>query len=298
MLKRIISPRLFKFFRQFGREALFIALPLVGIVSGGLFAGEDGPAATRTSGFLPSKPITVFAEKYADPFTVQMGLSKSLDANQFIGRIGQEIYIYRFGKGVGKRRGSVFYLGMNGHTWSLLGRTGNKFPLRAVDFLISAFLEWHSGPFSGRVNFSHISAHLGDKFSLGGNLTRKPRTYSQEFFSGILAYGTDRGTVYGGLHYLNHTIPDLKSVNFQAGGTVHLFGSAKKRWNPYFSLDLRTSGQDSYHLNQSYQWGVRFGALKSHAFRLAATWYQGHSFFGQFFNESRDFVSAGFFFDY
>ena len=298
MLKRIESPRIFKFFRQFSKETLFIALPLAGIVATGLFAGEDGPAVPRPSSFLPSKPATVFAEKYADPFTVQMGLSKSLDANQFIGRIGQEIYIYRFGKGVGKGDGSVFYLGMNGHTWSLLGRTGNKFPLRAVDFLISAFLEWHSGPLSGRVNFSHISAHLGDRFSLNGRLTRQPRTYSQEFFSGILSYGTARGTIYGGLHYFSHTIPDLKALNFQAGGTVRLFAAAKKSWNPYFSLDLRTFGQDSYHLNQSYQWGVRFGALKTHAFRLAATWYKGYSFFGQFFNERRDFVSAGFFFDY
>lgn len=257
-----------------------------------VYAADKKSRTVQGNIILSNEQVNLFPKLFADPYEIQMGFSKSLNSDRFIGRIGQEMPLFHFGPSNRK-----IHFSLGGHTWSLLTRRGNKFPLLAVDYLITGIFDFQLGDYSARFKVSHISAHQGDFFSTQNN-PKTARTYSQEFLSGLLARSYKWGNLYGGGHWLYNTIPKVKSIYLQVGSTFHLRKAFKNKYLPYISIDLQYQGSREYSLNQNYQIGYRLYQKGSREFRLASSYYSGFSIFGQDFDFREQFYSVGFFIDY
>jgi len=179
----------------------------------------------------------------------------------------------------------------------LLTKRGKKFKLLAVDYLITGIFDLRLGEYLARIKISHISAHQGDFFSTQ-DIPKPPRTFSQEFITGLLARNYDWGNLYGGGYWIYNTIPKLKSINLQLGGTYDLGKIFKNKYFLYISFDLQYAGSNEYNLNQNYQIGYRLYHEGSKSYRLASSYYTGFSIFGQNFDIREQFYSLGFFIDY
>lgn len=237
-------------------------------------------------------PLISFPKLFADPYEIQMGFSKSLSSDRFIGRIGQEMRLFSFGPA---NRKIQFSLG--GHTWSLLTRRGSKFPLLAVDYLITGIFDFRFGEYSARFKVSHISAHLGD-FYATQNIDKAARIYSLEFFSGLLARNFEWGNLYGGGHWIYNSKPELKSIKLQTGSTIYLEKLFKTSHLPFLSFDLQYGGNVSNEFNRNVQVGYFLFRKDSRTYRLAVNHYSGYSIFGQNYDVREQFYSAGLFINY
>ncbi len=256
--------------------------------------------ANREIIFLPSKSQKIFPFLYADPFEPQLGLSKDLNRKRYTGRIGQSVFLLQFRSTDGKEQKGEkdMFLGITGYSWSLLGQEGRKFPLRAVDYLLAGYLDFNYRDFAARIKFSHISAHLGDSPVEEADETRLPITYSREFISGLLAFRSSFLTIYGGMHWIYHTIPKVKPFNFQGGFILNFGTTVKENFSPYLSMDFHTIAEFNYFINSRIQLGTRLFYQNGKAYRLAYSYYSGYSEFGQYYNLKKHYSSIGFYIDY
>ncbi len=253
----------------------------------------------KTIIFLPEKLEKIFPRLYADPFDTQMGLTKKLNVNQLIGRIGQNVYLFHFipsSDGDAKDTKGM-YLAMTGYSWTLLSREGNRFPLMAVDYLLAGFFDFYYHQAAIRLEYSHISGHLGDKFA-SEDIDILPRVYSREFISGYASITVEPFIAYGGIHFIYHSIPKVKLVNLQGGLMFGLGDHVLEGNSPYFAIDLQAIGEFNYFINTSIQVGARLFYQNQRDYRLAVTYYNGYSVFGQYYDRKRKYISAGFYLDY
>ncbi len=250
--------------------------------------------------FLPEKSQEMFPRLYADPYDTQLGLVKILEEDQFIGRIGQSFYLFHLhleDAETGTHRKGM-YLGLTGYSWTLLDREQNKFPLMAVDYLIAGFLDFHFQKVAFRVKYSHISAHLGDKFFQGSDTFILPRVYSREFINIYVSRRLGPVVPYGAIQWIYHSIPDVDPVNYQFGITLDFGEPVRPGFRPYMSADFQIVSQFDYQINSSIQIGSRLFYQDGKSYRLALTYYNGHHEFGQYFDQTTSYTSLGFYLDY
>jgi len=76
---------------------LYIMFFLYLLFGESVFATEERSKDENVKIVQPSNQAISFPTLYADPYEIQMGFSKSLNSGRFIGRIGQEIALFRIG---------------------------------------------------------------------------------------------------------------------------------------------------------------------------------------------------------
>ncbi len=247
---------------------------------------------------MPAHSSKVFPQLYADPFNTKLGFSKSLESNQYIVQIGQSIYLLQYvPSGVEEQQNSEgIFFAFTGYSWTLLSQRGSKFPVFAVDYLFAGSVDFrYRRRFQCRLKFTHISAHLGDEFFADENV--RPRVYSREFISGYGAVNLNHMMFYGALHWIYHTIPQVEPINIQFGTTIYFREFFRNNLSPYISADVQLIGEFGYHADQNIQLGIRFFHQQQRAFRFALTYQTRHKIFGQFFTETEEVISFGFFVD-
>lgn len=250
--------------------------------------------------FLPRKSPQMFPRLYADPYDTQLSLSKSLEEDRYIGRIGQTFYLLHLHPDSTdtQRRERGMYLGLTGYSWTLLDRDGNKFPLMAVDYLIAGFMDFHYRKLAVRLKYSHISAHLGDKFFGEADASNLPRIYSREFVSGYIAARWKPILLYGAWHWIYHRIPDVNPLNFQLGTVIDFGEPLRKGFSPYLAANAEWVGEFDYTANISAQIGARLFYQNGKAYRLALNYYSGYHQFGQYYDSTAKSGTIGIYLDY
>jgi hypothetical protein len=184
-------------------------------------------------------------------------------------------------------------VGLDTGVFTLLRKTGASFPLDTADFLIGLHVDAQRGAFTGRLSFTHVSAHLAD----GYQGPRQRITWSREFFTLYGAYTRSVFRIYGSVRLSNHAIPDIRRRGLQIGGEVISGPLAGRLPRLYLAGDWRFFNDGGWTVSQTGQAGVILSNPDRRGLRLSLILHSGRSEHGQFHDLNDRFAGAGIFFD-
>jgi len=179
-----------------------------------------------------------------------------------------------------------------------LSGTVNEF--QTIDFFGRLPLEIRWDRYSGKLMLFHESSHLGDDF-----IRRTGNTGFRYSIDGLRAIAShepaDFLRLYGGGSYLLHTVPSPDRGALQAGfeltsRELGLFADYPTR--VYLAQDFQSQGRLAWNTNSRTVLGLRMGfkgVLRS--MRLHIGYFDGHSPYGQFFNQREHYADVGISFD-
>ena len=179
-----------------------------------------------------------------------------------------------------------------------------KFPVETVDYLfgINAGYKKLYGEkeYGIRFRFSHISAHLVDgRYSNQNNTwmdSRKPITFSKEFFELFPYYRLHGFRIYAGISYIIHILP--ASINkgiYQLGFDYYILLLGCKTFTPFIAYDFKLNGiNDIYSGNNIVKFGLKFGNPFNSGFSVLFSYISGKSVHGEFYDLNENYANIGF----
>jgi hypothetical protein len=265
---------------------LFIFLPAI------LFSQEKGLY------FFPS--LKIFNPVNAAVFESRVGATKFISKDDLKLDIGASADIIGFSSNVNE----TYSLGADFFTFSSLRAEKNfKFPVDAIDYFFGINFNMirkidKDFSISGRIRFSHISAHLQDGH-LNKNILITPFTYSREFIEmnllteNILQENLQFKNQLG-LIFIFHSIPaDVSKLTGQYG--VEMRYLINKTFSLYFSDELRYTGlRDKNYFSNNLETGITLGGLRSRAVNIFFTYYDGRDYRGQYYSDYLNYKGIGF----
>ena len=288
--------------RMTGR--LYRDLPRAGVLCLALALTFDAAAGSWR---FAAPQQRLFRPLLADPTEARLGVTTNFN-NRLNGNIGAswEAADYAW-DGDGRLR---FRTGIHAGVFSKLRWSGTTFPLETADYLVGFHadlgndrLTGRNDGLTGRFEYAHVSAHLGD----GYDGPERAFTYSREYFTLYGSYVREarRGTligsvrVYGSLRWSNHAIPDVRRWRVQAGaelvsGPLAAAGGATRA---YLAGDLRVFRDGDITINRTGQAGLLFHNEASRGLRIALVYHGGRSEHGQFHHLEDNYGGVGLFFD-
>ena len=258
--------------------------------------------------FLPAEPL--FNPLIGDLREPQDAIIAPLNEANYDGAIGQAIEFIQWQS----NETTKWAWGLEGDFFLQLGSLGNAtFPLNVSDWYLGTYFSEKSGNLSNRLEFEHVSSHLGDylfaryQYDQTGNLVPVyPRIiYSRESLRYTASYDfSNNFRLYGGPCFWTHLSPDSDDPRlfFHAGFEVYtdyfrLFLGTHGRG--YFTYDIKVLGEAGGVVDQNFEVGLQWRWKRdSHqSIRLAAFYYTGNSLYGQFYSNADNYLGLGIFFD-
>lgn len=230
----------------------------------------------------------LFRPLLADPGEARLGIFTYLKENRIEGMIGGAWEAFETTWPSTRLR-----TGIHAGVFTLLRKTGATFPLETADFLFGLHTDLSRGRFTGRFEFSHVSAHLAD----GYKGPRPPITYSREFFTLQGSYERSPVRLYAGIRLSNHAIPNVRRWGLQSGGELMSRPLRKNLPHVYTAFDVRVFDDGGITANCTAQVGFLFHNPRRAGLRLALLLHTGKSEHGQFHRLPNRYAGVGFFFD-
>jgi hypothetical protein len=271
--------------------------------------GITGAAQADRWDFLPPTPL--FNPLIGDLREPQDAIIAPLNEGVYDGAIGQTVEVIQWQSNATTK----WAWGIEGACFLELGSLGNAiFPLYVSDWYLGTYFSERSGNFSNRLEFEHVSSHLGDYLfdqyqydSQSGNwVLLDPRIiYSRESLRYTASYDfSENFRLYGGPCYWTHLSPDSGDSRFffHAGAefyTDYFHFILGTRGRGYFTYDLKVLGEAGGVVDQTFEIGFQWRWKRdSHqSVRMAALYYTGNSPYGQFFQLPENYLGLGIFFD-
>ena len=261
------------------------------------FLGLTGAALADRWDFLPAEPL--FNPLIGDLREPQYTIIAPLNKAAYDGDIGQTFDFIQWQSD----ESTKWAWGINGASFLELGSKGNaEFPLLVSDWYLGTYFSEKSGNLSNRLEFEHVSSHLGD-FYFNSSVERI--IYSRESLRIISSYDFSQNfRVYGGPCYWTHLSPDSGDPRlfFQAGaelysGYYNFFLGLHLRG--YATYNIEVLGEAGGVVNQTIEAGLQWRWKKdSHqSLRTAALYYTGNNLYGQFYQNPDSYFGLGIFFD-
>lgn len=264
-------------------------LGVLAVILGFPFAAQ----AQDSLAFLPG--TKVFAPLIADPREIHSSVSSNGAWDTFEGDIGDTIELLQW---LPKDKTSWAW-GIEAASDIQLNALGNGvFPERVSDWYLGTYFSESAGDVSHRLEYLHVSSHLGDSL-----FTVEPRIiFTRESFRWTTAWQVSPTfRVYGGLGYYPHMAPDDKRFYAHWGGEVYtdnwpVIGILSRG---YFGYDGKFLTEAGGVFDQNFQLGVQFRAHpdSTRSIRLAVSYYNGNSLFGQFYQRGDNHWEWGVYFD-
>ena len=282
---------------------LYRDLPRAGVLCLALALAFDAAAGSWR---FAAPQQRLFRPLLADPTEARLAVTTNFN-NRLNGNIGAswEAADYTW-DGDGRLR---FRTGIHAGVFSKLHWSGTTFPLETADYLVGFHADLGSDGMTcndgltGRFEYAHVSAHLGD----GYDGPERAFTYSREYFTLYGSYVREarRGTligsvrVYGSFRWSNHAIPDVRRWRVQAGaelvsGPLASTGGATRA---YIAGDLRVFRDGDVAINRTGQAGLLFHNEANRGLRIALVYHGGRSEHGQFHHLGDNYGGVGLFFD-
>ena len=242
----------------------------------------------------------LFRPLLADPTETRLAVTSNL-GNRLNGNIGTswEAADYTW-DAAGPLR---FRTGIHAGVFSKLRRAGTAFPLETADYLIGFHADLGNDGLTGRFEYAHVSAHLGD----GYDGPEQPFTYSREYFTlyGSFRREARRGVmigsvrVYGSFRWSYHAIPDVRRWRVQAGTELvsHPLTGTAGATRAYLAGDLRVFRDGDVAINPTVQAGLLFHDEADRGLRIALVYHGGRSEHGQLHQVEDHYGGVGLFFD-
>ena len=303
-------------------DRLYHDLPRAGVLCLALALTFDAAAGSWR---FAAPQQRLFRPLLADPTEARLAVTTNLN-NRLNGYIGASWeaadYTWEEGRIRDQDRPLRFRTGIHAGVFSKLRWSGTTFPLETVDYLVGFHVDLgnggmtgndgltgsdgltnRNGGLTGRFEYAHVSAHLGD----GYDGPERAFTYSREYFTLYGSYVREarRGTligsvrVYGSLRWSNHAIPDVRRWRVQAGaelvsGPLAAAGGATRA---YLAGDLRVFRDGDVAINRTVQAGLLFHNEANRGLRIALVYHGGRSEHGQFHHLEDNYGGVGLFFD-
>lgn len=157
--------------------------------------------------------------------------------------------------------------------------------LKAADFHAGIPLAFRRRKWSGRLQFYHVSSHLGGDYE---NLSGfQPFHYSREALQAIAACDAPHQLrIYGGPTFLVRTYPHVGRWTVQVGTEWFPQTLSTRRWRFYLADDFQTRGEvrwrPSISITPGVQWTTRNGEPIA---RFEGWFYSGQEPFGELFQQ-------------
>jgi hypothetical protein len=244
--------------------------------------------------FLPTHPV--FDRLIGDPREPQFALLTNLTYPKFEGSIGPTLEFLQWRPKDGTRWG----WGIWGGSFIELDSVGHfAYPERVSDWYLGIYFSETAGAFSHRLDYTHVSSHLGDELFL----YTYHFIYTRESFRWMTSFKpSDQVRLYAGAGYSPHIAPWEKAFFFHAGAELYsgyfpfLLGTTGRG---YFTYDLKVKDEAGSVTNQDFQLGFQWKGKEEDAggVRLALTCYNGNSEYGQFYQIPDNHWGLAAFFD-
>jgi len=243
--------------------------------------------------FLPPAPL--FKTLIGAPREPITGITAYGNQTRYEGAVGATFEFLRYTPSDQTQWG----WGVFGDGFILLDEDGATFPMRDGDWHAGMYLSEASGSFSHRLEFLHQSSHLGD--SLQG--IQVPIFFSREninFTSSFQPFEELR--LYANIGDWENIFPRGEDPFFCSAGT-ELYSPATDLagtfLRAYLTADFQWKGEAGGSLNKNFELGFqwKFKKEESRDVRLALVYYNGHSDFGQFYQQPDEHWGIGFYFD-
>jgi hypothetical protein len=189
-------------------------------------------------------------------------------------------------------QGSAWQIGFLGGIIARFGSERTTLYLKAADFHAGIPFAFRRHKWSGRVQFYHISSHLGaDYESLTGF---QPFHYSREALQALAAYDAPHHLrVYGGPTFLVRTYPHIGRWTLQAGTEWFPQALSRPRWHFYLADDFQTREEVGWRPNISVTPGVQWTTRKGEPIARFEGWfYSGQEPFGELFKQRERVAGA------
>lgn len=244
--------------------------------------------------FLPAH--SAFDRLIGDPREPQNAIIANLTYPRFEGALGPTIEFLQWVPKDGSRWG----WGIQGASFIELDSLGHFiYPERVSDWYLGMYFSETSGDLCHRFEYVHVSSHLGDELFL--NVQRF--IYTRESFRWTSSWRpSDNLRLYAGAGYYPHIAPEEKPFFLHTGAEFYtasfdfLFSTAARG---YFTYDLKVKDEAGGVVDQAFQWGLQWKWKKEDAsgLRLALTYSNGNSEYGQFYLSGDNHWGAAVFFD-
>lgn len=246
--------------------------------------------------FLPDHPL--FDSLIGDLREAQNAVIAQPDVNRYDGAIGLDIDLMHWQPNETDHWG----WGIEGATFIELDSLGNAtFPNRVDDWHLGTYFTEKSGDFSQRLEYEHVSSHLGDE--LLPYIVRI--IYSRESLRYTLSYDFSKNfRLFGGPCYWTHISPDTTDPRFFFHGGFELYSDYYHFFLGTFIRGYATSyaevlGEAGGVVDETIQIGLEYKFKKDthQAIRTAIVLYAGNGLYGQFYQTPDSYWGLGIFFD-
>ncbi len=184
-------------------------------------------------------------------------------------------------------------LGIEAGVWMGFDPEDNlRFDLVTVDGTFGIPLAVQSGPWSGRLELAHTSAHFADGVRGGATLPGSPDGYSREWLSVIGSRQLGPARLYVGGHALIHDQRGAPPFGVQLGGEVE----GPWRVAPYAAVDLQVADEFAWTPAVAGQAGVRLVFRDGQRLRVAVAGHHGPDDTGKLVGND-DWLGVSFGFD-
>jgi hypothetical protein len=248
--------------------------------------------------FLPETPT--FERLIGDPREMQTSVLFQLSRSRYDGSIGTTFEFLQWQAGDDIRWGwgieADSFINLDQQdpndlpvTYSL--SVYDIFPNRVSDWYLGTYIAQSAGSFSNRLEYLHVSSHLGDK--LFTSIERF--VYTRESFRLTSSFKPSEC-------FHPHIAPEENRFFLHAGceiytGTFPFIAATTARF--YFTYDIKVKDEAGGALNQNFGLGLQWKWKKEsrQALRLAVIYYSGNSEYGQFYRGNDNHWGLGIFCD-
>lgn len=182
-------------------------------------------------------------------------------------------------------QGFDWQIGFLGGIVARFGSERTTLYLKSADFHAGIPFTFRKRKWSGRVQFYHISSHLGGDYeNLSGS---QPFHYSREAVQALVAYDAPHHLrIYGGPTVLVRTYPHVGRWTFQAGTEWFPRRISTRCWHFYLADDFQTRGEVGWRPNISVTPGVQWTTRRGEPVARFEGWfYSGQDPFGELFQQ-------------
>ncbi len=246
--------------------------------------------------FLPTDHV--FKPLVGDLREAQNAIIAQPDTNRYEGAIGLNIDLMHWQPNATDHWG----WGIDGATFIELDSLGGAvFPNRVDDWHLGTYFTQKSGNLSQRLQYEHVSSHLGDELIFSVQRV----IYSRESFRYTLSYDFSQNfRLFGGPCYWSHISPDISDPRLFFTGGLELYTDYSR-----FLFDTHIRGYATYYfevlgeaggiVNETVQIGVEYRGKtdREQAVRTGVVLYTGNSLYGQFYQNPESYWGLGIFFD-
>jgi hypothetical protein len=232
----------------------------------------------------------------ADSRAHRLSIQKPFNDNGYIGSMGGIFPVFSVSKNK-----TVFQFSAASTVYTTLRRWTDRGRLINIDFFVDFFGDLKlSDHWALRGSIGHTSQHLSDDAVVdeGRNAINYTRDYGQLF--GIYTNTHHNYRAYAGLTFNGNfkTTSSLGPILIPQIGWEHSPVKWKTHNFLYYSFDIKWRGELDYRTIQNYQVGYKYSIPSKHTLRFAINHSIGLDERGQFYTQTRNFSTFGFFFDF